>query len=282
MEGNGGLAAPAWLPDPTGRFQYRYWDGKEWTNSVSRDGQATSDAVGQQPAAPTVPEVLTHRTIVYEYAGKNTANGWPVYDGPDRLGTVVGAMKTTASKFNVVTTGGSGGLHKVLYQLVGNDGRVVVAVTTSAFAGNHSIVDGANAELGHVKHLAVLDQKQNWAAIRGQAGPVVLPIQAAAGTIASVAFEATDTAVTSVTVSDSAGQSIATLTQSKAVVDPTVGLRSWFTLQRNDGSDQLGLIVVAVPLLLHVWLTFAARDYVEQQRENGGVLRGSAAPWQPL
>jgi hypothetical protein len=33
--------APGWNPDPTGRHEYRYWDGGTWTDDVS-DGGATS------------------------------------------------------------------------------------------------------------------------------------------------------------------------------------------------------------------------------------------------
>jgi uncharacterized membrane protein YhaH (DUF805 family) len=37
-------AVPAgWYPDPAGRHQYRYWDGMQWTVSVSDNGVAASD-----------------------------------------------------------------------------------------------------------------------------------------------------------------------------------------------------------------------------------------------
>jgi hypothetical protein len=36
---------PAWHPDPTGRFDHRYWDGRAWTDHVSRDGLAQTDPV---------------------------------------------------------------------------------------------------------------------------------------------------------------------------------------------------------------------------------------------
>jgi len=40
-----GGVAPAWYPDPSGRFQLRYWNGWEWTQDVSTWGQATTDPV---------------------------------------------------------------------------------------------------------------------------------------------------------------------------------------------------------------------------------------------
>jgi TM2 domain-containing membrane protein YozV len=32
-----------WYPDAFGRYQYRYWDGHNWTDQVSRDGVQSSD-----------------------------------------------------------------------------------------------------------------------------------------------------------------------------------------------------------------------------------------------
>ena len=41
-------AAPAaWYPDPSKRFELRYWDGSEWTEHVARGGQQFTD----QPVA---------------------------------------------------------------------------------------------------------------------------------------------------------------------------------------------------------------------------------------
>lgn len=36
-------AAAAWYADPSGRHQYRYWDGTTWTPSVADDGQVSVD-----------------------------------------------------------------------------------------------------------------------------------------------------------------------------------------------------------------------------------------------
>ena len=43
------MTEPGWLADPTGRFQYRYWDGSTWTAHVSRDGQPLSDPLSPPP-----------------------------------------------------------------------------------------------------------------------------------------------------------------------------------------------------------------------------------------
>jgi Protein of unknown function (DUF2510) len=38
--------APGWNPDPTGRHEYRYWDGGRWTDDVSDNGVSGTDAIG--------------------------------------------------------------------------------------------------------------------------------------------------------------------------------------------------------------------------------------------
>jgi hypothetical protein len=38
-------APAAWQPDPTGRFEYRYWDGTQWTDQVSTGGAQQTDPV---------------------------------------------------------------------------------------------------------------------------------------------------------------------------------------------------------------------------------------------
>lgn len=40
-------APAAWYPDPSTRFELRYWDGTEWTEHVARGGQQFTD----QPVA---------------------------------------------------------------------------------------------------------------------------------------------------------------------------------------------------------------------------------------
>src|SRR5256885_479984 len=40
----------SWYPDPTGRYQQRYWDGAQWTEHVATDGQTGTDPL--PPAAP--------------------------------------------------------------------------------------------------------------------------------------------------------------------------------------------------------------------------------------
>jgi hypothetical protein len=39
------VSPPAWHPDPTGRFEQRWWDGRLWTEHVVRDGERSEDPV---------------------------------------------------------------------------------------------------------------------------------------------------------------------------------------------------------------------------------------------
>jgi len=38
-------APPAWLPDPLGRFDLRWWDGRLWTEHVTRGGETAVDPI---------------------------------------------------------------------------------------------------------------------------------------------------------------------------------------------------------------------------------------------
>jgi hypothetical protein len=46
------LSPPAWHPDPSGRFHYRWWDGNQWTSQVSVDGQHQIDTSPDQRIGP--------------------------------------------------------------------------------------------------------------------------------------------------------------------------------------------------------------------------------------
>ncbi|HMQ27107.1 MAG TPA: DUF2510 domain-containing protein, partial [Acidimicrobiales bacterium] len=45
------VSTPGWHPDPTGRHQYRWWDGTTWTEGVATAGTVGSDTLA--PAPPT-------------------------------------------------------------------------------------------------------------------------------------------------------------------------------------------------------------------------------------
>jgi len=47
---------PAWYPDPTGRFELRYYDGQMWTLDVQRDGVASKDLASAALVITAIPE----------------------------------------------------------------------------------------------------------------------------------------------------------------------------------------------------------------------------------
>ena len=57
-----------WYPDPTGRFELRYWDGARWTDHVSTRGAQTTDELNAGGSA----QVATHQTGISP-AGIETA-----------------------------------------------------------------------------------------------------------------------------------------------------------------------------------------------------------------
>jgi len=46
------LSPPAWHPDPGGRFDFRWWDGYQWTSHVSTDGRHLVDTNPDQRIGP--------------------------------------------------------------------------------------------------------------------------------------------------------------------------------------------------------------------------------------
>ena len=44
-----------WHPDPEGRFEYRWWDGQQWTDQVSHQGQIQQVPLGAPPEPQRVP-----------------------------------------------------------------------------------------------------------------------------------------------------------------------------------------------------------------------------------
>jgi uncharacterized protein YxjI len=50
---------PNWYPDPTGRHQFRYWDGTDWTDQVADHG-----SVGVDPLRPDLADSIDHGLTV--------------------------------------------------------------------------------------------------------------------------------------------------------------------------------------------------------------------------
>jgi hypothetical protein len=48
-----------WFPDPSGRAEFRYWDGAAWISHVSRGRRATIDSTGERELSRSRFEPLT-------------------------------------------------------------------------------------------------------------------------------------------------------------------------------------------------------------------------------
>jgi hypothetical protein len=75
------LAAAAWHPDPTGRFEQRYWDGSRWTEHVSSAGRPTVD-----PLEPNAAQDATRATTT---STANRSTGGSPGTGPIGSGAYV-------------------------------------------------------------------------------------------------------------------------------------------------------------------------------------------------
>lgn len=91
--------APGWLPDPTGRHEYRYWDGSRWTDDVSDQGTISSDAYAGPTAAPAYGDPTATApydpTATAPYGDPTASYGSGPYPGapqPQRPGTPTGLI----------------------------------------------------------------------------------------------------------------------------------------------------------------------------------------------
>ncbi len=66
------MSVSSWEPDPTGRHQYRWWDGQRWTHHVADAGVVTADPLAGLDALPT-PSGPPHWTGSYlQQSGRTT------------------------------------------------------------------------------------------------------------------------------------------------------------------------------------------------------------------
>jgi hypothetical protein len=90
------VAQPAeWYSDPSGRYQYRYWDGSQWTNQVSSGGPSAVDpnpldvTVINTPPAPGSQAALAQQP---EPAAPQPAVQVSQKSGGMGLGVILGAL----------------------------------------------------------------------------------------------------------------------------------------------------------------------------------------------
>ena len=73
-------SAPGWQPDPSGRHEYRYWDGSTWTDDVSDAGMTAVDPLGSPGAggpAAGDPTSVMPPTAAYGTPAAPGTGGYP-------------------------------------------------------------------------------------------------------------------------------------------------------------------------------------------------------------
>jgi uncharacterized protein YxjI len=174
----GGEPAAGWYPDPLGRHELRYWDGRAWTAHVSTRGQQSMDDPTGTPAVPTVqrsPEkirrdvaragagaapgvgggtVLTETVLVVNQKAKvfELTNEYAVFDrDANQIGAVRQVGQSTARKaLRILTSLDQYLTHRL--EIVDMQGRVVLRLTRPAKLLKSRVVveDGTGRELGQI------------------------------------------------------------------------------------------------------------------------------------
>jgi Protein of unknown function (DUF2510) len=97
---------PGWLPDPTGRFDSRYWDGTSWTQAVMRGGEVDTDPE-TGPAAPSsgpsiLPDPPAAQQTVMPHVAPPTASdrftSVPAAEAQARLSQMLPMMGVTVTQ----------------------------------------------------------------------------------------------------------------------------------------------------------------------------------------
>jgi hypothetical protein len=65
-----------WYPDPEGRHEYRYWDGRAWSDNVADAGQSVVAPLAS-PGQVAPPVVVPPTTLVFDEAAGGDVKGVP-------------------------------------------------------------------------------------------------------------------------------------------------------------------------------------------------------------
>ena len=107
-------STPGWNPDPSGRHEYRYWDGSSWTDDVSDHGVTSTDPVGLPgaPGGPTEPAPTTPTEPTQPFGQAPPPGGYPTGPPSDTYpgaGGPSGGYPTGAPSGPYPVAGGPGG-----------------------------------------------------------------------------------------------------------------------------------------------------------------------------
>jgi hypothetical protein len=84
---------PAWHPDPSRRHQQRYWDGEQWTEHVSDNGQTSEDVEGKEYA--NTGQTVSTGLIDGEVFG---------YTTPEQVQAQVAKAQTSGAKDSILSS----------------------------------------------------------------------------------------------------------------------------------------------------------------------------------
>lgn len=177
---NSGQQPAAWHPDPTGRHEYRWFDGNDWTDQVSSQGQQSVDPLTGAPGAYVPSRDVSGKKVAKDVAkagiqagavqGGGTLFTEPVlvvnqkaklielsneYAISDQHGNQIGAVReigqSTAKKVVRFFSNVDQFLtHK--YQVVDVSGRVQLQLTRPAKLMKSKVIveDGNGIEIGQI------------------------------------------------------------------------------------------------------------------------------------
>ena len=169
---------PDWYPDPFGRYEVRYWDGKSWTAHVSTGKTASTDDPVQGQAIPTVQRsaekvmrdvqragaqgtaapgggtVFTEPILVVNQKAKvfELASEFAVFDqNANQVAAVRQVGQSTAKKvFRALTSYDQFMTHR--FEIVDMEGNVLLKLTRPAkLVKSKVVVEDANGqEIGRI------------------------------------------------------------------------------------------------------------------------------------
>lgn len=147
-----------WHPDPSGKFDQRYWDGQKWTDHVARGGEMMRDIAATVPPPPALPPrpPLKHGWRDWPWTG--IVAGVVVlaaiigivaaFSGTDEDKTITATAQSTTEQRPVVSAAASAPATTSTATTVAPTTRVTTAPTTAALtAGQKNAIGTAQSYL---------------------------------------------------------------------------------------------------------------------------------------
>jgi Protein of unknown function (DUF2510) len=237
-----------WNADPFGRYQWRYWDGTQWTDQVASNGQQATDP----PTGEIVPPdraVFEAPSLVVVYVGDEADAGWPVYAGDEKV-----AVVAVGDKF----------LGPDDYFLTDATGRALLMVrsTRNVSDPGYLVLDPAGGMLGLVGGMHMNTNRTSKYDV----------VDAARQRLGMFELTTSRLTIDGGVVTDPAGGEIARLSQGKESTGFLQG-RAWLTLERDPAlADPLPTLLVGG--LLGIYDDLHQRTRPRKGRHGGG--------WSPL